>query len=173
MASSELSAKGLLDAAHHLVPTGRGRPRGARLRRAISTAYYATFTDLTSEVARHYPASTARQAVRRLVTHVAARRACADLRKTRSVPWLRGNPACHPDLLRFAANFESLCLLRLLADYDHEYSCTKREASAALGQADSAIEALASARKQCPEQLDILCIAALADDRGRRQISKR
>lgn len=173
MAASELSAKGLLDAARHLVPTGRGRPRRARLRRAISTAYYATFTDLTAEVARHYPASTAKQAVRRLVSHAAARRACADLRRTRSVPWLHGNPVCHPDLLKFAANFESLYLLRLLADYDHEYSCTKREASAALGQAHRAIDARASARKRCPEQPDILCIAALADDRGRRQISKR
>lgn len=89
------------------------------------------------------------------------------------MPWLHGNPVCHPDLLKFAANFESLYLLRLLADYDHEYLCTKREASTALGQAHRAIDALASARKQCPEQLDILCIAALADDRGRRQISKR
>ena len=173
MASAELSAAGLLEAAHHLMPTGRGRPRKPRLRRAISTAYYATFAALTVEVARHYPAGAARQAVRRLVSHAAARRACADLQRTRTVPWLHGNPPCHPELLAFATNFESLYILRHLADYDHEYSCTKLDASSALGRAHRAIDSLASARKQCPEQLDILCVAALADDRGRRQISKR
>lgn len=173
MASAEFSAAGLIDAARHMVPTGRDRPREPRLRRAISTAYYAAFTALTSEVARHYPSGAARHAVRRLVSHAAARRSCSDLRASRSVPWLHGNPACHPDLLEFAAHFERLHILRNLADYDHEYSCTKSEASAVLGRARRAIEALASARKRCPEQLDILCIAALADDRGRRQISKR
>lgn len=173
MASSELSAAGLLDAARHLMPSGRGRPRKPRLRRAISTAYYAAFTALTAEVARHQPAGDARHAVRRLVSHAATRRACRDLHNKRSVPWLRGNPACHPDLLDFAEDFESLYILRHLADYDHEYSCTKLEASDALRLARHAIDALASARKLCPEQLDIFCIAALADDRGRRQISKR
>lgn len=155
------------------MPTGRGRPRKPRLRRAISTAYYAAFTALTAEVAHHYPPGTARQTVRRLVSHAAARRACAELIRTRSVPWLHGRPQCHPDLLDFAANFESLYILRHLADYDHEYSCTKSDASTALERARRAIEALVSAREQCCEQLDILCVAALADDRGRRQMSKR
>ena len=107
------------------MPTGRGRPRKPRLRRAISTAYYATFAALTVEVARHYPAGAARLAVRRLVSHAAARRACEDLQRTRTVPWLHGNPPCHPELLAFATNFESLYILRHLADYDHDYSCTK------------------------------------------------
>ena len=173
MASSELSPAGLLDAARHLVPTGRGRPRKPRLRRAISTAYYAAFTALTAEVARHYPPGAARRAVCRLVSHGAARRACSDLRSSGSVPWLHGNPACHPDLLDFATNFETLYVLRHLADYDHDYSCTKLDASDALRCAQRAVDALASAHKQCPEQLDILCIATLADDRTRRQISKR
>ena len=173
VASTDFNAAGLLEAARYLVPAGRGRPRKPRLRRAISTAYYAAFTALTAEVARHYPAGTAKQGVRRLVNHAAARRACTDLRRTRSVPWLGGNPACHPDLLTFAVNFESLYIVRHLADYDHEYSCTKLEASDALRRAQHAIDALTSARNRCSEQLDILCIAALADDRGRRQISKR
>ena len=173
VASAELSAAGLLEAAHHLMPTGRGRPRKPRLRRAISTAYYAAFAALTAEVARHYPAGAAQQAVRRLVSHTAARRACADLQRTRSVPWLHGNPPCHPDLLAFATNFESLYILRHLADYDHDYSCTKLEASTALGRAQRAVAALASAREQCSDQLDILCIVTLADDRRRRQISRR
>ena len=75
--------------------------------------------------------------------------------------------------MTFAANFESLYVLRHLADYDHEYSCTKLDAAAALGRAETAIEALSSARQLCPEQLDILCVAALADDRGRTRITKR
>jgi len=95
MASTDLDAAGLLEAAHHLVPAGRGRPRKPRLRRAVSTAYYAAFTALTAQVARHQPAVAAGQGLRRLVSHAAARRACTDLRRTRSVPWIRGNPACH------------------------------------------------------------------------------
>ena len=82
------------------MPTGRGRPRKPRLRRASSRAYYATFAALTVAVARHYPAGAARLAVRRLVSDAAARRACEDLQRTRTVPWLHENPPCHPELLR-------------------------------------------------------------------------
>ena len=69
MTVTGLSPEGLLEAAHHLVPAGRGRPRAPRLRRAISTAYYAAFTALTQEVAHHYPGSAAQHAIRRLVSH--------------------------------------------------------------------------------------------------------
>ena len=173
MAPAELSADGLLEAAQHLLPTGRGRPRKARLRRAISTAYYAVFVALTIEASYHYPDGAAKNAVRRLVSHTAARAACRDLARTGSVRWLHGNPRCHPELLAFADGFDSLHLLRHLADYDPDYSCTKLDAVAALGRAEAAIEALSSARQHCPEQLDIRCVAALADDRGRTRITKR
>ena len=43
MAATGLSPEGLLQAAEYLVPEGRGRPPAARLRRAISTVYYAAF----------------------------------------------------------------------------------------------------------------------------------
>ena len=173
MTVTGLSPEGLLEAAHHLVPGGRGRPRGApRLRRAISTAYYAAFTALTQEVAHHYPGSAAQHAISRLVSHTAARRVCADLRTSASVPWLQGNPACHPDLLQFAKGFESLYVRRMWADYDHDYVCSKGDATDALSRARRAIDALASARRQCPEQLDIACVAAIADDRRRRHLSK-
>ena len=36
-------AEGLVGTARALIPTGRGRPRQADLRRAVSTAYYAAF----------------------------------------------------------------------------------------------------------------------------------
>ena len=172
MASAELSAEGLLEAAQHLVPTGRGRPRKPRLRRAISTAYYAAFVALTSQASVHYPAGAARNALRRLVSHTSVRAACKDLAGRETVRWLPGNPNCHSDLLLFARLFESLYVQRGLADYDHEYSCTKSEAVTALERAEAAIEALASARRQCPEQLDILCVATLADDRGRARIRR-
>ncbi|MCY4631542.1 MAG: hypothetical protein OXE75_11770 [bacterium] len=167
-----LSPEGLLDAARHLVPVGPGRPRVPRLRRAISTAYYATFAALTQEVARHYPANAARHAVRRLVGHGAVRNVCAAICARASVPWLPGNPSCHPHLLRFAEDFESLFSTRVYADYDHDYACTKEDALNALSVAARAIDALASAREQCPEQLDIACVAAIADDRRRRHLSK-
>ena len=172
MASAELSPEGLLEAARHLVPTGRGRPRKPRLRRAISTAYYAAFVALTSEASVHHPFAATKHAVHRLVSHTSARGACKDLTSTGTVRWLPGRPECHSDLLLFARLFESLQDLRYLADYDHEYSCTKPEAVTALERADSAIEALTSARRQCPEQLDILCVATLADDRGRARIRR-
>ena len=108
----------------------------------------------------------------RLVSHTSARGACKDLTNTGTVRWLPGHPKCHSDLLLFARNFESLYDLRHLADYDHEYSCTKPEAVTALERAETAIDALASARRQCPEQLDILCVATLADDRGRARIRR-
>lgn len=172
MASAELSPAGLLEAARHLVPTGRGRPRKPRLRRAISTPYYATFVALTSEASVHHTSEAAKNAVHRLVSHTSARGACKDLTNTGTVRWLPGHPTCHSDLLLFARNFESLYDLRHLADYDHDYSCTKPEAVTALERAEAAIEALASARRLCPEQLDILCVATLADDRGRARIRR-
>lgn len=172
MASAELSPEGLLEAARHLVPKGRGRPRKPRLRRAISTAYYAAFVALASQASVGYPSGAAKNAVLRLVSHSAARGACKDLTNTGTVRWLPGHPKCHSDLLLFARNFESLYDLRHLADYDHEYSCTKSETLTAIERAEGAIEAPASARRLCPEQLDILCVATLADDRGRARIRR-
>ena len=167
-----LSPEGLLDAARHLVPAGPGRPRVPRLRRAISTAYYAAFAALTQEVAHHYPENTSQHAVRRLVGHGTARNMCSALRANRSVPWLPGSPTCDPHLLRFAKDFELLYSRRVQADYDHDFVCTKEDATDALSLARHAIDALASARERCPEQLDIACVAAIADDRRRRQLSK-
>ena len=48
---ARLTAEGLLKTAQHLLPSGRGRPPEADLRRAISTAYYAVFCALGDEVA--------------------------------------------------------------------------------------------------------------------------
>jgi len=172
VASAELSAEGLLEAARHLVPTGRGRPRKPRLRRAISTAYYSAFVALTFHAYVYHPAGAAGNALQRLVSHTSVRAACKDLTGKGTVRWLPGHPKCHADLLLFARLFESLYVQRGLADYDHEYSCTKPEAVTALERAEAAIEALASARRQCPEQLDILCVATLADDRGRARIRR-
>jgi len=172
MTSAELKPEGLLEAARHLVPSGRGRPRKPRLRRAISTAYYATFVALTSEASVHHPSASAKNAMHRLVSHTSARGACKDLTSTGNVRWLLGHPKCHSALLLFARNFESLYDLRHLADYDHDYSCTKLEAVTALERAEDAIEALATARRECPEQLDILCVATLVDERGRARIKR-
>lgn len=85
MASAELSPEGLLEAARHLVPTGRGRPRKPRLRRAISTAFYAVFVALTLESSVHHPSGAAKKAVHRLVSHTSVRGACKDLASTGTV----------------------------------------------------------------------------------------
>ncbi|MCY3806814.1 MAG: hypothetical protein OXG55_10450 [bacterium] len=172
MAATGLNPEGLLQAAEHLMPEGRGRPSPARLRRAISTAYYAAFAALTQEIAHHFPSTEAQHAVRRLASHGSARTVCRNLRASGTVPWLFGKPACHEDLLQFAEDFDALYTRRILADYDHSYLCTKRDATDAVSLAHRAVASLESARQQCPEQLDMACIATIADERSRRHLLK-
>ena len=173
MTATDLSPQGLLQAAEHLLPEGRGRPASARLRRAVSTAYYAASTALTREVARHFPSAETQHAVRRLVSHGAARSVCHRLQASQTVPWMAGKPACHEDMLRFAEDFDTLYARRILADYDHGYQCTERDATDSVALAQRAVAALESAREQCPEQLDMACVAAIADERSRRSLMAR
>ncbi|WP_419837585.1 hypothetical protein [Candidatus Poriferisodalis sp.] len=83
---------------------------------------------------------------------------------------MTGEPACHHDLLRFATSFETLYLARIRADYDHRYHCTKRDADDAIAGAQNVISALADAATSCREQLDLVAIAMMADDRNRKYL---
>ena len=84
-----MTPEGLLEAAEALVPPGRGRPSRARIRRSISTAYYALFTAFTAEVARPYRRNV-KTTARRLVEHGKARSVCDTLKgNNRADPNLR------------------------------------------------------------------------------------
>lgn len=164
---ARLTPKGLIDCALLLVPTGRGRPPEAALRRAVSTAYYAVFCALGDEVARPYepPLSLS---IRRLVAHGSAFKALAELtrhdRPTGSdlLRWHPHAPACDPDLAEFGILFCELRASREKADYDHLWTATKRDAVDAVRRAERAIECLSTAARNAPAQVQAVCVAAIA-----------
>ena len=137
-------------------------PSGARVRRAISTAYYALFTALTAEVARPFRRNV-KSSVRQLVEHGKARLVCITLRKNRSCS----------QLSEFARRFETLYVIRLRADYDHTYEPDKSDAESAIKQARFGIECLSRARAENPDQVQIMCVSILATDVQRKQIGQQ
>lgn len=164
-----MTPQGLLYVAESLCPTGPGRPAHAALRRAVSTAYYALFTALAEEVARLFT-PTVRAASRRLLEHSGAQAVFHRLRSTGKVPWLEGNPVCHEDLLFLAGVFTDLQAERYTADYDYTCVPNKAETLYAIGYAGDGIHRLEAARASCREQLEVACLAMIADDRTRRRM---
>lgn len=167
-----MTPQGLLDVAESLCPTGPGRPAHAALRRAVSTAYYALFTALAEEVARLFM-PTVRVAARRLLEHSRAQAVFHRLGATGRVPWLEGNPVCHEDLLFVAGVFTDLQAERYMADYDHTYVPNKAETLYAIGYAGDGVRRLKAGRANCREQLEVACLAMIADDRSRRRMVRR
>lgn len=90
MAKSELEGTSLLQVARDHLPTGRGRPRPALLRRVISTAYYAGFHALANEVTTHVGNEEAQLAARRLIAHTNIRGVCRSLLQSCTIPWMTG-----------------------------------------------------------------------------------
>ena len=154
-----MTPEGLLKAAEVLVPPGPGRPSRSRVRRAISTAYYALFTALTAEVARPYRRNV-KFSARRLVEHGKARSVCRTLRRDSSCAQLR----------EFAGQFVSLYVIRLRADYDHTYEPDKSDAENAIEQARSGIAYLSQARTANPDQVQSMCVRIIASDAQRRHM---
>ena len=157
---------GLLKVAEDLVRPIKGQPSQPRLRRCISTAYYALFTALSLEIARPF-SGEARGMARRLVDHGAARSVCEDLGKQGKIPWLTGTPTCDQSLLDFARHFIELQESRISADYDHFYKPDKRDALKAIGAARRGLSDLESARQDKKDQLQAVCVAMIAKDRRR------
>ena len=158
-----MTPEGLLEAAEALVPPGRGRPSRARIRRSISTAYYALFTALTAEVARPYRRNV-RATARRLVEHGKARSVCETL---------KGNNRCDPNLREFANRFVRLYLSRQRADYDHTYEPDKSDAQEAIERALYGINYLSEARTTSPDQVQRMCIDTIASDTQRKHIARQ
>ena len=143
-----MTPEGLLEAAEALVPPGRGRPSRARIRRSISTAYYALFTAFTAEVARPYRRDV-KVFARRLVEHGKARSVCDTL---------KGNNRCDNNLREFAKRFVLLHLSRQRADYDHTYEPDKSDAQEAIELARYGIDYLTEARTTNPDQVQTMCV---------------
>ena len=158
-----MTPEGLLEAAEALVPPGRGRPSRARIRRSISTAYYALFTAFTAEVARPYRRNV-KATARRLVEHGKARSVCDTL---------KGNNRCDPNLREFAKRFVRLYLSRQRADYDHTYEPDKSDAQEAIERAQNGINYLSEARTTSPDQVQRMCIETIASDSQRKYIARQ
>lgn len=163
----------LLQVARTLCPAnvGPGRPPHARLRRAISTAYYALFWELTERAARPYSIGV-RPAASRLIDHGSARDVCHDLTRQGVVPWLAGQPSCHQDLRTFALDFDELQQARHIADYDHAYAVTRRDALTAIRRAERSLQALDNAQTNCPDQIEAMCVAMFAPPKLRKRLRR-
>ena len=117
---------------------GRGRPKQANLRRAVSAAYYAVFHLLTDEAAKQMlGAAHSRRRVRavyaRTFAHADMKRACQEFAKASPTP--RGTSPKEPlasilvktgvavsdDLAGVAGTFVTLQEHRHTADYDLTY----------------------------------------------------
>ena len=115
------------------------RGRQARLKRAISTAYYAFFhlllDDAMQIVAPSNPAGLQND-IRRTFTHADMISVCRDIQKGILPKWMSRPPP--GDLLKIAERFEALQEARHLADYDMLKIFTETEA---LGFVETAEEA--------------------------------
>lgn len=149
--------------AEALVPPGPDRPSQSRIRRSISSSYYALFTKLTAEFARPYLPSV-RAAARRLIEHGKARSVCAALEV---------DIHCDANLREFATRFLLLGLRRQRADYDHTFDPDKSEAYNAIYQARAGIEYLSRARVENPDQVQMMCVKIVATDAQRKQIGQQ
>ena len=173
---ARLTPKRLLRTADTLVPSGRGRPAQANLRRAISTAYYAVFCALGDQLVKPYHQEL-RHSIRRLLSHSAGLSVLGQLTSFDSsagvarLRWHPGQPICDRDLLDFAKSFRILLDAREAADYDHRSIPTKRDARKALDTARLAIDQLNRAARNSPEQVQAVCVAMIASDRTRKRLA--
>lgn len=155
-----MTPEGLLEAAEALVPPGTRLPSRDRIRRSISSSYYALFTALTAEFARPYRQNV-QATVRRLVEHGKARSACNIL---------IGDSKSDATLREFAKQFVRLHLIRQRADYDHTYEPDKIDAENAIASARSGIDCLSQARITNPDQVQMMCVNIIASDTQRKHM---
>ena len=106
-----MNSRGLIETARSLAETGRGRPAQARLRRAVSTAYYAMFHCLAASAADLFigkKRGPAWHRTYRALEHGTARNACQQGRSMLEFPVAVRN---------FAKTFVMLQAQRQQADY--------------------------------------------------------
>jgi len=156
----------LLKVGEHLAKQPkRGRPSQAKLRRSVSSAYYALFHALLLLAANQLVGSSPQKRqtlawakIYRSVEHGKARNCCVEVAKGR---W----PASQ-DLQRFAAAFTSLQADRFDADYDPRRRFSLPEVQLLLKTAAEAREALTAVSAQ--EALEFAAFILCGDRKSSR-----
>lgn len=147
----------LLEQAERLIePPGRGAPRQADLRRAISTAYYAVFHAVVTAAADEFVGKTKQQTPRyalvyRSISHQALRELCEDVPKsTLPAKYSPHEPAggFGADLVALATALTDLQEKRHLADYDPLYRVRMSDAVLAVATARIALQRFRDANAQ-------------------------
>ncbi|HEX8463692.1 MAG TPA: hypothetical protein VF627_03655 [Abditibacterium sp.] len=138
-------ASDLLEQAQHLVRNEPRRPRQASLRRAVSSAYYATFHLLSHEAAgllvgAGFGQREMRRLTARVLSHTQMKGACVDLVKPQPSAVIRKR--CNdlqlsriPEFVRLADSFRELQEERHRADYDLSTNYIRTEAQISVDQA--------------------------------------
>ena len=123
----------LIEAARDMTESGRGRPTQARLRRAVSTAYYAMFHCLAGCAANLIIGRTRKPVwhqTYRALEHGKARNACEDRGALAAFP---------PEVRKFADTFVILQKTRQQADYALDGRYDKLNVLAAIDMAADTI----------------------------------
>ncbi|MFE0150510.1 hypothetical protein ACFWY5_25385 [Nonomuraea sp. NPDC059007] len=157
---------------------GRGRPRTAYLRRAISTAYYALFHELVQHGARRaarngpiehqqaigrwYAHGNFKKAARWVEDIAAGRTPPGPVRLLLIDPLIQGVPT---DLEVLASAFNELQEARHGADYDPAFDVTRLGTLGHVNTARSGIEAIKRMDRLDLHQFDMFCLLALGGDR--------
>lgn len=134
--------KDLIEQAIRLSELGRGRPKQANLRRAVSAVYYALFHLLGLEVERKVfecLEPVHRKPLRRIVNHSEAKEAARDWSKGQMKGF--GPLRVPPDITRVADAFINLQGQRHRADYDMSAPFTKTEVRTLIQQGRDALAA--------------------------------
>ncbi len=122
-------------------PRAKGRPRQAKLRKAVSAAYYALFHQILQVSADSLVGTSAKKRksqawarVYRALNHKDVARVCRDLRR----PPAASAEVHDPALVKFADIFLMLIVKREEADYDPNADFFKRDVQVLIEQAQSA-----------------------------------
>jgi hypothetical protein len=150
------------DALLHIAAQRR-RPRQSILRRAVSAAYYAIFSELATDVARaSAPGTPARlqTAVQRKVQHALVLRACKGWRQQQ--PWadVIGGPV-PAELLVLAADVMALQQARHEADYDPDARLSKANARALVLRARSALATWRALRANHADAANVFLVSLM------------
>jgi hypothetical protein len=146
---------GFLDVARLLAkPPTRGAPKQVKLRRAISSAYYALFHHLIETATRHFVGADQRQPsyaiVYRSFEHGDLRKVCNQAQQLKLSPELQksvGFPAFGAEIRECAILFVELQQFRHEADYNPAARISLSDASIAIKKAEDGIANLNRAPK--------------------------
>jgi hypothetical protein len=151
----------LLDQAEHLAQLDPRRPKQANLRRAISSAYYALFHLLSSEMSALYAAEPGLAArINRTLSHAEMKKASMMIGNDKLPKALKlqsGSYTAPADLKTVAETFGTLQEARHQADYDLSRTFRRHEALAYVQSARQAFEAWERTRKTDDARVYLAC----------------